>query len=370
MTQFNAAVWRGDVRFEIEPVTLKPIQPHDVVVRVTAANVNISDYILLLPENRYPGESIPQIHGHGGVGIVEQVGESVTRVAKGDRVVMLGTPQCGKCWYCLKGRAYQCAELLIVGNPHAIDKDGTDIYPTAAVGAFAEMTVMPEIQLVPVKTEVSDSDLGLLSVAYGSGLGAALITAPITAGATVAAVGLGVSGLAYIQAAKLAGASMIIGVDPIKERRDIALANGATHVVDPSDGDPVQAVYDITGDMGGLQGGGADFVFESAGTTEGMQQAWAMTRQTCDLVLSTVPYKLMDTVSFPAVGIACMGKRVHSNQYGSFNILRDIPWAVQLIESGQLDLSSLAGKSYALNDINQALTDVAEHKVLEATLTF
>ena len=85
MTQFNAAVWRGDVRFDIETVTLKPIQQHDVVVRVTAADVNISDYILLLPENRYPGESIPQIHGHGGVGIVEKVGDGVTRVAKGDR---------------------------------------------------------------------------------------------------------------------------------------------------------------------------------------------------------------------------------------------------------------------------------------------
>lgn len=370
MTTFSAAVWRGATDFGHETARLKPLRPGDVIVRPTAANVNISDELLLRAENRFPGEPCPQIQGHGGVGIVQAVGDGVTRVAKGDRVVMLGTPQCGVCWYCLNGRAYQCAQLQIIGVPHATDAQGADIYPNACVAAFAELTVIPEIQLVPVTTSVSDADLGLLSVAGGSGIGAALITAPVRPGAMVAAVGLGVSGLAYVQAARLAGAAMIIGIDPIRERREIARAMGATHVIDPADGDPVQQLHALTGNKGGLHGAGAEFVFESAGTLEGMQQAFEMTRQTCDLVLSSVPSPMMQQLCLPVVAAACLGKRIHSNQYGSFNILRDIPWAVALLERGQIDFAPLAGKTYSLETVNQALRDVAAFSVLEATVKF
>jgi S-(hydroxymethyl)glutathione dehydrogenase/alcohol dehydrogenase len=174
--------------------------------------------------------------------------------------------------------------------------------------------------------------------------------------------------LGFVQAARIAGARTIIGIDPVARRRDIALSLGATHVVDPSACDAVAAVMQLGGDYGGLQGAGADFVFESAAIPEVTSQAWKMTRATASLVVSSVPNDMGSLVSFPAVPFACMAKRVFSSQFGGLNILSDLPWAVRLIEDGELDLGRLCEQSYDLDGVDQAIADTVALRVLGATV--
>lgn len=368
--RFRAAVWRGGDSTVPETLVLDAIRPHEVLIRVNATNMNISEYISLHPANRQGAGPFPQVLGHGTVGIVEAVGEAVSLAAPGDRVLATSTPQCGRCWFCLRGRAHQCAESRFVGDVFAHDEAGHDVVGLANVGGFAELAVVPEIQVTRVETSLSDGELALLGVAFGSGIGAAFRTAPIEPGTVAAAIGLGVSGQAYIQAARLAGAAIIIGVDPHPGRRERAARLGATHVVDPTAEEPIAAVHAIGGDYGGFQGAGADYVFESTASVDGMKQAWDMARVTGHVILSSVPYDMSEAVSFPAVPLACFSKTIHSNQYGGLNIRRDIPWAIDLIERGLLDTASLMDASYKLDEMDTAVADVAAHKVLGASIVF
>lgn len=368
--QFRAAVWHGGDTAEVETLTLDELRPNDVLIRVAATNVNVSEHILLLPENEWGADPLPQVIGHGTVGIVEAVGPAVTDAKSGDRVVATSTPNCGRCWFCQRGHGYQCAEMRVVGLPYAHDADDRPVYGSAGVGGFAELAVVPQAQVTCVHTPVSDAEIALLAVGYGSGIGAALRTAPVEPGTVAAAVGLGVSGLAYVQGARLAGASTIIAIDPIAGRRELARRFGATHVVDPAHEDPVGAVRRIGGDHGGLQGAGADFVFDAAATLVGMQQAFEMTRSTGHVVLSSIPYNMADMLALPAVAAACLGRTIHSNQYGSLNVRRDIPFILDLVQKGMLDIGALIDAEYRLDRINEAIADTAAHRVLGASVVF
>ena len=180
------------------------------------------------------------IQGHGGVGIVEAVGPEVRRVQAGDRVCVSGTPQCGACYQCLRGRADMC-QFLGRQGPHdlvpiADMRDGTPVYANSHIGGLAELMVTFEEWVVPVFTKASAADLGMVcSCVAVAGLGctASQVLAAIETGSIVAVVGCGPLGLSAIQGARIAGASTIIAIDPIRVRREVALKVGATHVLDP-----------------------------------------------------------------------------------------------------------------------------------------
>lgn len=368
--RFRAAIWRGGDRLEVEELTLAPIAPGSVAIRVEATDVNISEYISLHPTNRAAASPLPQVLGHGTAGMVIALGAGVDDLSVGDRVIATASAQCNACRFCLTGRAYLCAKLSFVGPVYAHTAQGEGAAAASNVGGFAEIAVVPRIQLTPVTTDLPAEVLAMLAVGYGSGVGAALVVSPIATGSVAAAVGLGVSGQGYVQAARLAGAAIIIGIDPHEHRRERAIASGATHVIDPSAEDPIDAVRRIGGDWGGPQGAGADFVFESAATTEGMLQAWEMTRGGGDLVLSSIPYTMSDSVTFPAVPFAIFGRSVHASQFGNLAIHRDLPWIIRLIEQKKLTPESLIDTRYRLDDINQAIDDVAHHRSLGSSVTF
>jgi S-(hydroxymethyl)glutathione dehydrogenase / alcohol dehydrogenase len=372
-SSFKAAIWRGQIDNEvvfgvegIEPIT--PLDPHYVAIRVTAANISISDHLFLRPENQGGPAPLPQVLGHGGVGVVDTVGAAVNRVKPGDRVIMYGTPQCNDCWYCLNGRPDWCAELQFAGPAIARTSDGLGVHASSAVGAFAEYAIVPQNQLVPVSSALPDDQLAFLSISGSSGIGPALLVAPVRPGSTAAIVGLGPCGLSALQAARLAGASTVIAIDPIESRRELALSLGADHVIDAGSGDPVAQLQKLCPDRGGMFGKGADFVFEATTTTEGMQQAWNMAPACGTVVLSSVPRNMGAEVVFAATPFACQGKTVHGSQQGGFGILRDTPWAIDLLESGKLNFAPILRDEYALADVVQALDDVSAHNVIGATL--
>jgi S-(hydroxymethyl)glutathione dehydrogenase / alcohol dehydrogenase len=367
----QAAVWRtrGEPQ-SVEDVTLRALGPRDVLLKVTAANACVTDAIVLaddVPEMF--GNVAPQIFGHGAVGIIEQVGSHVTVTAPGDRVIASANPLCRTCYYCLRGRPDQCADIVLHGPPNGVLGDGREVVPNGNIGGYAEYAIVPDNQITPVRTDVPDDQLALLADGIGGGLGAAFNVAPVLIGSEVAVFGCGATGLGYVQAARVARAKRIIAVDPHAERREMALELGATHAVDPAEGDVVAQVQELTDDVGGFIPRGVDFAFEASANARGMEEAWNATRSAGHTVLASMPWKLDDMVSLPSVPLAIFGKTLHSSQWGHINILRDLPRYIRLIESGEVRVEPLVSGHFALDQLDAALAEVAAHRVYGAIIT-
>src|ERR1700684_3256135 len=384
----------GPGRTTLQELTLRPISGRQIIVRTEATNLcysNSSD-VLGLPMPGLPPASkdappreVPPaflamsrmalIQGHGGVGIVEAVGPEVRRVQVGDRVCVSGTPQCGSCYQCLRGRADMCQFLGRQGPsdlvPIADMRDGTPVYANSHIGGLAELMVTFEEWVVPVFTKASAADLGMVcscvSVA-GLGCTASQVLAAIQTGSIVAVVGCGPVGLSAIQGARIAGASTIIAIDPIRVRREVALKVGATHVLDPNvDGDKlVEKVRELSNgtnnrlwsggrDSGGLLGGaGADFVVEGVGADHAkpkleagpdptgilpLRQAYEMCAPGGHIVTTCLP---RGNISLPAVMFPIGGRTHHAGQAGGASPMRDIPRFVEMLDKEQYNAKALA----------------------------
>ena len=270
---FRAWISRGTGRGRttLHDVRLRPISGRQVVVRTESCNLCYSNVGAVLGIQAAPpatGPATPAtagltalntndmalIQGHGGVGIVEAIGPEVRRVQIGDRVCVSGTPQCGACYHCLRGRADVC-QLLgrnLAGDlvPVADLRDGTPVYSNSHIGGLAELMITTEEWVVPVVTTASAVDLGMvLSCVSVAGLGATTTgtLAVVAPGSVVAVVGCGPLGLSAVQGARIAGASTIIAIDPIRVRRELALKIGATHALDPNvEGDAIIERYAVS----------------------------------------------------------------------------------------------------------------------------
>ncbi|HKH71821.1 MAG TPA: alcohol dehydrogenase catalytic domain-containing protein, partial [Vicinamibacterales bacterium] len=245
---FRAWISRGTGRGRttLQDVRLRPISGRQVVVRTEACNLCYSNVgaVLGIQPAAPPAAATNQaavglagvnanamalMQGHGGVGVVEAVGAEVRRVQVGDRVCVSGTPQCGSCYHCLRGRADVCqllgrnlpSDLVAVGDL----RDGTPVYSNSHIGGLGELMITFEEWVVPVVTKANPVDLGMvLSCVSVAGLGATTTgtLATVAPGSVVAVVGCGPLGLSAVQGARIAGASTIFAIDPIKARRDLA----------------------------------------------------------------------------------------------------------------------------------------------------
>jgi S-(hydroxymethyl)glutathione dehydrogenase/alcohol dehydrogenase len=308
------------------------------------------------------------ILGHAGAGIVEEVGAGVTRVRLGQRVVVAGTPECGECYWCVRRQPAWCEALisgLIPPRYVGVRADGTQVAADNGSGPYAELANVRDVGLVAVDTELPGEQLALLGCAITSGLGAVFNLAEITAGCSVGIVGCGPLGLWMIQGARLAGAGQIIAVEPRPERRRLASELGATHVVDPADGDPVQQVLALTG------GRGVDSCLEAAGPPAAIEQAFAMTRHAGTLVPTGLTRDAFsETVSLPALEFGPGARRIHGCQYGGAHIRRDIPRFAGMLEAGLVDAGPLVSKRFPLECINDAFRAVEDREVIGAVITY
>jgi S-(hydroxymethyl)glutathione dehydrogenase/alcohol dehydrogenase len=416
----------GPGRTTLQELTLRPIAGRQVLVRTEATNLCYSNAgaVLGLPPNVGPppgqgadaprppappappatarGGGLPLIQGHGGVGIVEAIGPEVRRVQVGDRVCVSGTPQCGNCYQCLRGRADLCQFLGRQGPkdlvPLADMADGTAVYANSHIGGLAELMVTFEEWVVPIFTKASAADLGMVcSCVAVAGLGATTsqVLASIGPGATVAVVGCGPLGLSAVQGARIAGASVIIAIDPIRARREVAMKVGATQVLDPNvEGDrlvervralasgPNNRLWAGGRDAGGLLGGaGADFVVEAAGADAvtpkleagpdptgilPLRQAYEMTAAGGHIVTTSLP---RGTITLPAVMFTIGGRTHHAGQAGGANPMRDIPRFVALLDSGQYNAAALATTIVPLDRMLEGYAEAAYRTTVTAIMT-
>jgi Zn-dependent alcohol dehydrogenase len=347
---------------EVEPV---PLGPHDVAVRTRAVAVCITDALAAAGVTFLQP---PILLGHAAAGVVEEVGANVSRVRVGDRVVVAGTPECGVCYWCSRGDSAWCEELVRgVFPPRVVARrgGGAEVTADGGVGTYAERLTIREIGLVPVETSLPDAYLSMLGCGITSGLGAVFNLGEVEPGSSVAVVGCGHLGLWMIQGARVAGATRIVAVDPRAERRALAAELGATDVVDPAEGDPVEQVVELTG------GRGVDCAFEAAGPSEAMRQAFLMTRRSGTVVPTGMTRDSMtETIELPAIEFGVGARRVHGCQYGGAHIRRDIPRFVRMLEAGLVRAEPIVTARYTLDEVNEAFRAAEARENLTGVVEF
>jgi S-(hydroxymethyl)glutathione dehydrogenase / alcohol dehydrogenase len=344
----------------IENIDPAPPGPRDVVVELGASGVCHSDLSL---KNGYVGIMPGTVLGHEGAGTIVEVGKDVAGLKKGDRIIASFIPACGTCWFCLHDQSHLCdTEFEIMMKQRGKRSDGSEYSAMTGLGTFAEAMTCDQSSIVKINTSVTDDQLALIGCGVTTGVGAALNTAQVHPGATVAVIGCGGVGQAVIQGARIAGASRIIAVDPVELKRKTALTLGATDTVDPSDGNATAEVQALTG------GRGADYAFEVIGNPKTVQQAFDMTRPGGACVVVGVP-RFDQTFELPSMPLVLQEKRVLGTVYGSAQVNRDFPRLIGLVEQGRLDLGDMVSRTMKLDDINDAFKAMQAGEVIRSVIT-
>src|SRR5947207_4738858 len=326
--------------------------PHagEIKVRMGASGVCHSD---LSMQNGTMMCMPPIVLGHEGAGVVEEVGEGVTTLKPGDHVVISWVPQCGECFYCKKDQGYLCERSgaalasggLLDGTPR-FSSQGQPLFQMAASGTFSEVSIIPETGAVKIADDIDLRVAALIGCGVLTGTGAAMNTANINKGDTVAVVGCGGVGLNVIQGARIKGAGEIIAIDMNETKLQMAKEFGATATINASQGDPVSQVMSMTDERG------ADVAFEVIGLEKTIDQAITMARRGGQAILVGVP-RMDVMVTIPAfLGIVLQEKTIKGCWYGSSNVHRDVPKLVDLYKKGELKLDELISREITLDDAN------------------
>lgn len=370
----KAALLRGQPgMLDIADVTVAHPLQHEVLVRTVACGICHSD--LNFVEDRMP-VALPCILGHEAAGIVEAVGASVTEVAVGDHVVACLSGFCGHCDHCLTGRSYRCRNRRVrkvrgassseferpAGSPPAVCENGSAVERLGGLGGFAENMLVHERFVVAISKEMPLDRAALLGCGVTTGVGAALNTARVRPGSSVAVIGCGGVGLNCIQGARLAGASKIIAIDIQPAKLELAKQFGATDTVDAAAGDPVERVFDLTGR-------GVDYAFEALGSPSTAQQALGMLDDTGTATL----IGMGPSGSVLEVGLqefVARGIRVQGSPMGSNRFRLDIPTYVDYYLQGRLHLDELISSRVSLEDVNEGLRALQEGRVARSVVVF
>ena len=346
-----------------QPLTIEDVDVIDprageVLVRTVCSGVCHSDLHFVDGKWALP---MPTVLGHEASGVVEAVGEGVSYVEPGDRVIMSFKPFCGSCYHCLRGEGHLCNDpALGLSAVQRLTWNGAPVMQFASVGSFSEMMVTSENGVVKIPEEMPMAEAALIGCGVMTGVGAALYTAEVPGGSVVAVIGCGGIGLNVIQGCRLAGASEIIAIDIIDEKLEMAKGFGATHTINSKEIDPVAAVKELTGDAG------VEYAFEAIGVPECATQAFAMIRPGGTAVVvgmhpmgSEIKVSAMDFLAEKKL-IGCM--------YGSTRFREHMPKLVDLFLKGRLDLSALVSQRLELSEVNHAFELMKAGKVARSVL--
>jgi S-(hydroxymethyl)glutathione dehydrogenase/alcohol dehydrogenase len=343
----------------VEEVSPVEVGPSDVVVGIAASGLCHSDLLFLDGQGPTPP---PLVLGHEGTGVVEETGRDVQSVKPGDRVICSWIPSCGHCWYCARGESRLCAELGWVYSEQKLRRgDGSTAARMLGVGSFADAAVLHERALVKIETDLPPEQLALIGCGVTTGVGAAINTAAVAPGSTVAVIGCGGVGQSVIQGARIAGAARIVAIDPVELKRATALTLGATDAIDPAAADPVEEVRALTG------GRGADYAFEVTGLEQVLGTAFGVTRPGGSVVLVGVQHATA-TIPWPPLVQLLQEKRLLACWYGSAEVRRDFPRLVRLVEAGRLDVSSMVSRRITLDQVNEGLEAIERGEVIRSVI--
>ena len=365
--QMQAAILtEAHTPFRIETVDLEPPKAGEVLVKVAAAGVCHSDWHVVEGKSYFP---MPIVTGHEGAGVVEAVGEGVTRVRPGDHVALNFRANCGECFYCQNDKVVLCEKFsdtlrsgLQLDGTSRISWQGEPVYIMTGLGCFAEYVVIPHQACVPVRADVPLEVAALVGCAVSTGVGAAMYTAGVRPGESVAVYGAGGIGLNIIQGAKLSGAYPIIAVDVNSTKMELAREFGATHTL-YSDDSAIGEIQSLT------SGRGADHVFESVGLSALQETALDAVRPGGTLTLVGLTPVGTGT-NLPGAIITRTEKVIRGSFYGSVSPRRDFPMFLELYKSGKLMLDELVTRRYRLDEINEAYQNMLTGNVARGVIVF
>ncbi|MGH9065259.1 MAG: S-(hydroxymethyl)mycothiol dehydrogenase [Acidimicrobiales bacterium] len=345
-----------------EPVSLETILvpdpgPGEARVRVQACGVCHTD---LHYREGAVGDGFPFLLGHEAAGTVETVGPGVISVAPGDYVVLAWRAPCGTCRSCRRGRPWYCFDSANATQPMTL-ADGTPLTAALGIGAFAGLTLVAAGQAVKVDPRARPEAAGLVGCGVMAGFGAAVHTGQVGRGDTVAVIGCGGVGSAAVAGASLAGARTVIAVDVDPRKLRWAEGLGATHTVDASKADPVEAIRQLTG------GWGADVVVEAVGRPETYRQAFLARDLAGTLVQVGVPTPDM-TIELPLSECFGRGGALKSSWYGDCLPSRDFPALIDLYLAGRLDLDAFVSETIGLSGVEEAFAKMGRGEVLRSVV--
>ncbi|MCP2339046.1 S-(hydroxymethyl)mycothiol dehydrogenase [Actinomadura rupiterrae] len=343
----------------IETITIPDPGPGEAVVQVQACGVCHTD---LHYREGGINDDFPFLLGHEAAGVVESVGEGVTEVAPGDFVILNWRAVCGQCRACLRGRPWYCFNTHNAKQKMTLE-DGTELSPALGIGAFADKTLVAAGQCTRVDPAAKPEVAGLLGCGVMAGLGAAINTGNVGRGDSVAVIGCGGVGAAAVLGARLAGAARIIAVDLDDRKLATAKELGATHAVNGTGIDVVEAVQELTG------GFGADVVIDAVGVPETYRQAFYARDLAGTVVLVGVPTPEM-TLELPLLDVFGRGGSLKSSWYGDCLPSRDFPMLIDLYLQGRLDLGAFVSETIPLDGVEAAFEKMHHGDVLRSVVVF
>jgi S-(hydroxymethyl)glutathione dehydrogenase/alcohol dehydrogenase len=347
----------------IQDVDIDRPQLGEVLVRTVASGLCHSDLHAIHGDR--VAMPTPFVLGHEAAGVVEAVGPGVTNVQPGDHVVACLSVYCGHCAHCLTGQAYRCFKDDFArppGAPGRLRRGDGEMHQFVGISSFAEQMLLSQHNVVRIDPSLPLEQACLLGCGVLTGVGAALRTAGVTPGSTVAVIGCGGVGLSVLQGARLAYARKIVAIDVDEAKLELARRCGATDVVDASEVDAVEALNSVVP-------GGVDFAFEAIGRPETAQQAIAMTG--FGGVMTLVGMAAPDA-QFTVSGLDMMlGKTIQQSVMGSNRFGADIPLLAEHALAGRLDLDVMVSETHELDELPSTVDRLeAGHVLGRAVFTF
>jgi NDMA-dependent alcohol dehydrogenase len=381
MKSSGAILWDIGQAWSVEEIEILPPGPGEVLIEWKAAGLCHSeehfvtgDFVLPAPMREQAGQPspFPMLGGHEGAGIVLEVGTGVTDIRPGDLVASSFMPACGRCRYCTRGQQNLCrqgASLMLPGQMsdgvvrHFCRGEPLNLY--SKCGTFARNSLLSEQSVVKVDPSLPPAVVALVSCGVATGWGAAVHRAGTIAGDVVVVVGCGGIGMNAIQGAAMAGAKVVVAVDPIEFKRQWAPQFGATHAC-ASMAEAIDLICDLTyGEM-------ADRVILAPSVMYGelMAEAMTLTGKGSTCVVAGVAPILQNEASINLMQLAMFNKEIKGTIFGSGSPRFDIPNLLALYVAGKLKLDELVTRTYTLEDINTGYDDMREGRNIRGVIVF
>ena len=358
------APYASSAPFHVEQVELDGPGEGEVLVEIHAAGLCHSDLSVVAGLRK---RQLPVVGGHEGAGVVAEVGPGVDTLKPGDHVVMTTSAGCGHCSPCTNQRPVLCdnvGEARAKGFlPHGARKlslNGAPIFHYSGISSFAQYAVTAPSSLVKADPRVPLDVAAMFGCAVVTGAGCVLNASGVRPGSTVAVIGLGGVGLNAVMAAKLAGASRIIGVDIVEAKFPLAGELGCTDVFNGTDPEIAAKIRDLTG-------GGVEWCFEISGARPAMKTAWDLTRKGGEIICVGFG-SFSDMYDYPHALLVGQEKVIRGSIMGSAVAARDIPRYLQFFLDGRLPVDRLKSGEIGFADLNANLDALHHGAVLRQVL--
>lgn len=358
-----AVLYEVNQPLQIEEISTKKPGPREVLIKTAYAGLCHSD--LHFMEGLYP-HPLPAVLGHESAGVVEEVGSEVTHVAPGDHVITCLSVFCGTCEMCTRGDPSLCIDTDVKLPPGIArrlewEKEG-QLHSFLNLSSYAEQMLVHENAIVKIRKDMPLDKAALIGCGVITGFGAAVNTAGVRFGETVAVIGCGGVGMAAVQGAAIAGAGRVIAVDTNPVKLQLATKLGATDVIDASRADPIEAVMDLTG------GRGVHHAIECLGAKATAEQAFKMLMiGGTATVVGMVPFgEGVEVHGFDLL----RGRKLQGSSMGSNRFRTDMPRLVDAYLSGRLQLDDWVSDVISLDQINEGFENMKAGKVVRSVIKF